>query len=117
MGPFTLSTYCFLAPLPCLAAAWLVFFVRGTEFKNGSAWFALIYSSGACVAGAWGITHPDTSVEPPLLGQPFATLTILFALVGICASRLWSKKIVYPESIVTLLSALIAGIAVVCITY
>ena len=117
MGPFTLSTYWFLAPLPCLAAAWLVFFVRGAALKNGAAWFALVYSSGACMAGAWGITHPDTSVAPPLLGQPFATLTILFALIAICASRLWSKKIVYPESIVTLLSALIAGIAVVCITY
>ena len=117
MGSIPQSTYLFAVPLPILVAAWLAFFVRAQDLRNLAAWFALIYSTGACTAGTWGMLHPDTTISPPTLGQPWVTLTVLFAFVAFWSSRIWSKPVVHPESIITLLAALVAGISAVWITY
>jgi len=92
----------------------MAFFVRGKDLRAGAAWFSLVYSSGACISGVWGITHPDNALG---INQSAAILTVLFSLIAVWASREWSKKIVAPESIITLTAALTTGIAVVYITY
>ena len=117
MGSIPFNTYLFAVPLPLLVAAWLAFLVRGRDLRNLAAWFALIYSTGACAAGTWGTLHPDTSVTPPTIGQAWVILIILFAFIAFWSSRIWSRRKVYPESIITLLAALLAAVSAIWITY